>query len=321
MYDFPILPVVYLQKLIELMEEENLPSKHLLKESGIDINAINIGTYVSISQMESALRNYLKLTNIKNPGVAYGLKLDSQTHGFLGFVYIHHNRSFLLTKSIIEYMNVRLPVLRLKIVVEQDYFAVRFCNAAIPPDLRVFIQQAYITSFYKLGSMIVPNLQVHISQPYFTSSASLQDVFRHGIFVDSEYDEIRYFTHTDSFLKAMTHTAKTHTNTIDTPSIVLKLRQYLVVHNDRLVSAENAAEQLGMSARTLSRKLAECGYNFRSIRQEVLMNTAMRYLQNSSLSIERIAETCGYSDQASFTRAFQKWQGQTPDVIRRSPKA
>ena len=318
MHDVPFVPGVYLKKLIDLMEEENLPVKHIVRECGIDFNSIGFGTYVSNNQMQAVIRHYLKLTSEKNPGVRYGSKLDALMHGFLGSIYMFRGKPYELIKNVIGYMNVRLPILKMGIVVEKDFVAIQFNTKLVPDDLKNFMLQSYIASAYKLGSMILPKLQVHASPHLFNQITSVSDIFQNNIVVTEDgVDELRYTIKSSEFVRSQTLSVEEESQPSDTPALVLKLRQYLIRNNEELISAEQVASDLGMSVRTLRRKLSECGYSFRSIRQEMLMNTATRYLQNSTLSIDRIAEKCGYSDQASFSRAFQKWQGDTPDAIRR----
>jgi AraC-like DNA-binding protein len=59
------------------------------------------------------------------------------------------------------------------------------------------------------------------------------------------------------------------------------------------------ATRLGMSVRTLRRRLSDLGMNFNTIRTDVRMQIAMRYL---TMSIERIADLIGYSDQTTVCR-------------------
>lgn len=68
--------------------------------------------------------------------------------------------------------------------------------------------------------------------------------------------------------------------------------------------------------RLLRRRLSDLGMNFNTIRTDVRMQIAMRYLTTTRMSIERIADLIGYSDQTTFTRAFREWKGQTPNEIR-----
>lgn len=77
------------------------------------------------------------------------------------------------------------------------------------------------------------------------------------------------------------------------------------------------AEDLGMSARTLSRRLAREGLTFGNILTNVRLTFAMHYLQSSDLSISQVAWSLGYAEVSSFTHAFQRWTGKSPAAARR----
>jgi AraC-like DNA-binding protein len=108
-----------------------------------------------------------------------------------------------------------------------------------------------------------------------------------------------------------------HEDDFEDHGLAVRMRAYLLTQVDQPVSAEDAAQHFHMSVRTLRRRLADIGMSFNDIRLQVRMDAATSYLKTSNLSIARISGVVGYSDQASFTRAFQKWCGETPDVVRK----
>lgn len=81
-------------------------------------------------------------------------------------------------------------------------------------------------------------------------------------------------------------------------------------------SQENMAEELGMSARTLIRKLKAEHTSYQTLLDEVRKELACWYLQNSDLSIERIAEHLGFIDTSNFSRVFRRWMGCTPSQFK-----
>lgn len=81
---------------------------------------------------------------------------------------------------------------------------------------------------------------------------------------------------------------------------------------------ENAAARLGMSKRTLQRRLEDEGQNFRALVNVTRESLARHYLENTALSGGEIAFLLGFEDPNSFYRAFQDWTGQTPDSARRT---
>ena len=76
------------------------------------------------------------------------------------------------------------------------------------------------------------------------------------------------------------------------------------------------AGRLGMSARTLQRRLGEQGCSFQSLVDEARRQLAERLLQQSEYSLAAVAFLTGFSEQSAFTRAFRRWAGQTPRSYR-----
>jgi len=78
-----------------------------------------------------------------------------------------------------------------------------------------------------------------------------------------------------------------------------------------------AAEAADMSVRTLQRRLLKFGLTYSQLLDEVRLWTACRLLERSESSLAEIASALGYADPSNFTRAFQRWAGESPSVFRR----
>lgn len=83
-------------------------------------------------------------------------------------------------------------------------------------------------------------------------------------------------------------------------------------------SVIQVAEYLGMSARTLKRRLSEKGHTFRDLVQKIQQDLALDRLRNSGQSIGEIAFQTGFSEQSAFNRAFKRWTGQSPIEYRKN---
>lgn len=79
---------------------------------------------------------------------------------------------------------------------------------------------------------------------------------------------------------------------------------------------EEAAERLGMSKRTLQRKLAEESSSYQEVLTATRRDLAHHYLARSTVSLAEIAYLLGFQDGNSFIRAFRGWAGQTPGEYR-----
>ena len=75
---------------------------------------------------------------------------------------------------------------------------------------------------------------------------------------------------------------------------------------------QTIARELGMSDRTLQRRLAEAGMSFKELITQTRHEQSLHYLADPSLEIKEIAFLLGYEDQNSFYRAFRSWEGDTP---------
>lgn len=72
------------------------------------------------------------------------------------------------------------------------------------------------------------------------------------------------------------------------------------------------ASQLGMSLRTLARRLETEGTTFRELVDDVRQQLALEHVSRHAASFSEITEQLGFSHVAAFHRAFRRWTGQTP---------
>jgi AraC-like DNA-binding protein len=96
------------------------------------------------------------------------------------------------------------------------------------------------------------------------------------------------------------------------------LRRMMLGANGRLPTIEEAAGRIGMSARTLRRRLVAEGSSYAGVVSEVRATLAKAYLRDTPLPIGEVAELVGYGDVSNFRNAFLKWTGATPTQYRRA---
>ena len=77
-------------------------------------------------------------------------------------------------------------------------------------------------------------------------------------------------------------------------------------------SAEAVCKRLGMSKRSLQRKLKDEDATFQSILYATRSELSLKYLSKGDLNIEEVSYLLAYRDPNSFYRAFHAWTGMTP---------
>ena len=79
---------------------------------------------------------------------------------------------------------------------------------------------------------------------------------------------------------------------------------------------DRVAKRLGLTSRSLQRKLKDEGTSFNAVREDVRQQLSRRYLEEG-LSIAEISFLLGFSEPSAFFRAFKRWTGLTPVEARR----
>ena len=74
----------------------------------------------------------------------------------------------------------------------------------------------------------------------------------------------------------------------------------------------DVARELGLSVRTLQRRIVEERTTFRDLLLAVRQELVREYLTRPGIQINEVAFLLGYEDTNSFYRAFRNWEGTTP---------
>ncbi len=83
-------------------------------------------------------------------------------------------------------------------------------------------------------------------------------------------------------------------------------------------SIENIARQQNMSPRTLGRRMEREGKTFKETLDDLRRSLACQYILRQDVSVAEVAFLLGYSNNATFHRAFKRWTGKTPLAYRQT---
>lgn len=97
---------------------------------------------------------------------------------------------------------------------------------------------------------------------------------------------------------------------------VEQVRQLIVARPGYFPDIDYVAEKLGMTSRSLRRKLSAEDSSYQKILDEVRYQLAREYLGTSNMSLEEISVLLGYSTPGNFSHAFKRWHGSSPRAFR-----
>jgi AraC-like DNA-binding protein len=96
-----------------------------------------------------------------------------------------------------------------------------------------------------------------------------------------------------------------------------QVKRYLLARPPaRIPDISTAARDLGLSARSLRRRLAAAATSYRALVRATLQASAGHMLRDPKQTIQETAHALGFSNVGAFHRAFKRWTGMTPAQYR-----
>ena len=152
------------------------------------------------------------------------------------------------------------------------------------------------------------NLEFGADASFIEFDASLLDME----FIGTDETLVRFLRgHADALLAQMTAAD-------DQAVIAARTRETLLrTPPGDLPGVDRVARTLGLSERSLQRKLQEEGTSFKDVLDDVRRQLALGYLTDPRHSISDVAFLVGFSETSAFSRAFRRWTNQAPLAWRR----
>jgi AraC-like DNA-binding protein len=116
----------------------------------------------------------------------------------------------------------------------------------------------------------------------------------------------------------LAHTDDAIDRMLDQLSLAERVASQLQLALPRLLSVEDVAAVLGLSARSLRRRLERENAAFSAIVDRVQRERALDLIDRPSMSLKLIAYESGFSSTSGFHRAFRRWTGASPARTRTS---
>ncbi len=329
--DSTILPFIF-SLLKNLLQQRGVDVSKLTKESGVASEALDEQeTLLTFVQAEKIIANALALSGEPGLGLVLGEHESWKDWGMLGYAIFSCKSGWEAMDVAANYYQTTTSMTTLDITLEGEDFLFASTPAhAVSDDIHRFLLEEDFGGFVSFirevqGREFNPTeVSFTYSEPDYVQQ--YRDFFQCSIIFDAPISRVLMPANIlDFHLKTYNPVAESMAiklcdeilNQQDANrGLVNKVYLTLLKNPDKFLSVEEVAQELGMSERNLRRMLKELNTSYRDILNDVRKEIAIRYLKESDLSMEHIAELVGFSDSSSFYRSFKKWTGKAPTSFR-----
>lgn len=327
-YQVPILSSRYARRFSRFMESRGIGAKAFLAGTGVNETMLrNPDAFLTMEDTIGILRQAQELLDDERAPFQFGQQLDFPAHGLLGYALVRQQSQSKLTHMIVQHLRVSLPVMDMEVSTTSRNILIHLRDTWDLGEVRAFMAKIYMGSIYSLASQVCHQIRFECD---FSSNLDTATWRRIARCADIHFDcgsnqvimPLSDRSSSEREVDASYVLAKERARQLMQPDnvreIVARVREAISCNPGRSSTLERVARKLGMSARSLRNHLADADASFRDIRSEIREAYATRYLTETNLPLDIIAEKVGFSDQAAFTRAYRTWSGSTPGEVRRN---
>jgi AraC-like DNA-binding protein len=318
--------------IVNGVEEYGLDPRALLHAAGLDDDKLqDPDSRVPISAIWNLWRMIVERVDDPDVGVRLGSRASARQFGLVGYTLSHSATLGEAIKRLQRYAHILSEAIQIAVREEETRTEVIVTGDSKLDALRqpIDARLATILSFARelTGTEIVP-LEVRFPYPRPIRYAEQQRFFLGTLLFDQpdaalvlrQSDMARPVSTSDETLAGyLDRLAEEVLGALSKQgSFEDEVRRAIWEGlSDGSPSLRRSASRLGVSVRTLQRRLREEGTSFAAVLDAFRHDLALHLLRDRRLAIYEVAYLLGYSDPSTFYRAFRRWWGTSPHDFRK----
>lgn len=332
-WDFP-RGVAGIGLLVAVGGERGVASERLLRGTGlVAADVADHERIVTAGQELGVVRNLIAAAP-EVSGVEVGVRYHLGTFGVFGF-------ALLTSPTILDAVNLGLRFIDLSFTfaipsaeVADGEIQVLLSDDGLPGDVRRFLVERDAVAIHNVlgelrpGGVPLVRAGFAFSAPprstAYADALGVEPTFgldRHVLVFDAallDEDLPQANPHSQALAEALCRDVVSRRRVRS--GITQEVRVLATQRLTRGAAMEDVASDLGVSARTLRRRLADEGTSYQSLLDEVRESLAEELLASGHLGVEDTALRLGYAEASSFIHAFKRWKGVTPAAFARTAR-
>ncbi|GAA5152585.1 MULTISPECIES: AraC family transcriptional regulator [Amycolatopsis] len=330
-WDFP-RGIASVCLLVRFAGDHGVAEDQVLAGSGLTAARLaDAGAEVDARQELRVVRNLAAA--LPDAGLAVGREYHATAFGIFGFAFMSSPTMRDAVNLALRYLDLSFAFSMPRALLEDGRVRMELDDTALPADAARFLVERDLAAIHTMLSELlgsqVPLLSLELRYPEPSTVEEYEALFgmrpRFGgtgniaYFDASLLDEPLPLANPQTVALCEAQCRELVSRRRSRAGIAHEVRERLTRFGALAEGMPGVARELGMSTRTLRRKLEESGTSFRALLDEVREALAEELLTTGALSVEDVAIRLGYAEASSFIHAFKRWKGTTPAAyLRRS---
>jgi AraC-like DNA-binding protein len=326
----PQFPGAQVLQLLELLQHWRIDASELLKDTGLSLSGLEEpNARISLVLYNQLIARARSLTGEPALGIFMGLQRRVSMYGFLGFAAMSASTLGEVMELAVRFSPTVSTAVKLSLHQEGELTALRIEECCDPGDCRDVAQLALIIGMTQMGRALtgcdiggeahlaIPRPEYAERFPELLARVRFDQPITQLVF-DSKALALPLMAPDRAGLRLAREQCERALRDQGLDGGIIERVRSLIATPQGMLSLEEVAVRLRMSARTLKRRLAAQGSSFSELLEEERSQRARLLLGSSQLTLLEITERLGYSTLPNFARAFRRWTGETPAAYRRA---
>jgi len=325
------VPTHYLNSFISFAEAHGASRRELLKEAAVSQETLeDPEARIEYEQYELLIQRAVARSGNPALGMRMADQLPITTHGLLGYAAMSSETLEEELSFVTRFVPTRIPVLIAELSVDKRVATLRIEEAAVLGDVRATILETTVGAlhaaarFLTHGEFELEELRFPYEEPDYVEE--YRSAFGCPLSFGAEAMEMRFAARLlktrlpladEAAKKLAAKRCEEELAAIESSDdLEQRIRVQLLKMRRLHPSLDPLAKTLGLSPRTVRRRLRNAGTSYKAILHSVREELAVQYLRTTHWTIYQIADRLGYNDQSNFGRAFKSWTGRSPQEFR-----
>jgi AraC-like DNA-binding protein len=320
------ISIVVVRGILSELRRRGIDPDEVLRASDLPRERIaDLREYITFDELERFVSNAVEQTNDPGLGLAVGANAPETTLQMVGHLMRAHRTMREASAAWSRYSVLLTDAWRFRLL-EEGELALFVCEPPMVHQFTRFFVDLTLTMAFRMGSNFALDgtelREVRVQHRPPSYAARYQELFNCQVRFEQEHNALvfarelldRPQLHADEAVRTVLHeTVERFLRERYASPLHERIRSLLQAPDDvATIDAATIARRLGVSRRSLRRRLAAEGTSFPALLDEARCRLACRALRLPGASVKEVSDLLHFSEPSAFHRAFKRWTGHTP---------